>query len=119
MGAGRDFVPCLVAKDERAWESCSEDCRSRVWLSMQGQNRAEVQQQHDHEVAAFKRLLELGEKSYKEYEPDNAYTCRLTMEVGVQPCVQCSYSSVTSPVTRMPRCASLCHAVHCACTGVS
>lgn len=56
-------------------------------LAEAGDNRAEVQTQHDHEVAAFKRLLELGEESYKEYEPDNAYTCRLTMEVFREPVI--------------------------------
>lgn len=44
-----------------------------------------MQQRHDHEVAALTRLFELGAKSYKEFEPDNAYTCRLTMEVSAQP----------------------------------
>jgi len=40
-----------------------------------------MQKRHDYESAALQRLFELGAKSYKEYEPDNAYTCRLTMEV--------------------------------------
>lgn len=88
-------MPCMM--DNRASESRFED--SQLWLFMQGDNRAEVQAQHDHEVAAFKRLLELGEKSYKEYEPDNAYTCRLTMEVGMQPFVHCSHSSATLQAT--------------------
>ncbi len=75
--------------DSPASEPCFETRNSQVRLFMQGDNRAEVQKRHDHEVAALKRLLELGEKSYKEYEPDNAYTCRLTMEVGMQPFVHC------------------------------
>ncbi len=57
----------------------------------------EVQQRHDHELAALKRLFELGAKSYKEYEPDNAYTCRLTMEVGLQPLLLSRCSAMHAP----------------------
>ncbi|EIE21605.1 hypothetical protein COCSUDRAFT_56812 [Coccomyxa subellipsoidea C-169] len=65
---------------ERLSALLEQDHRSA--LSQAGDQRVEVQQRHDHELAALKRLFELGAKSYKEYEPDNAYTCRLTMEVG-------------------------------------
>lgn len=43
--------------------------------------RAKLQISAERETAALNRLFDMASKSNQDVEPDNAYTCRLTMEV--------------------------------------
>ena len=50
-------------------------------LQLQGEEQLGAQAQYDHDLAALHRMAERATAFDKELEPDNAFTCRLTMEV--------------------------------------
>ena len=50
-------------------------------IFLQGEEQLLSQAQYDHDLAALHRMAERAGALDRELEPDNAFTCRLTMEV--------------------------------------
>ena len=54
---------------------------SKRCVCAQAQEQQTAQAQHDHDMAALQRMAQRAGAPDRELEPDNAFTCRLTMEV--------------------------------------
>ena len=54
---------------------------SKAGSGAQDEEQPSAQAQYDHNLAALHRMAERASALDKELEPDNAFTCRLTMEV--------------------------------------
>ena len=55
----------------------------------QAEEQQRAQAQHDHDMAALQRMAVRAGALDRELEPDNAFTCRLTMEVHCAACPCC------------------------------
>ena len=50
-------------------------------MCAQAEEQQRAQARHDHDMAALQRMAQRAAALDAELEPDNAFTCRLTMEV--------------------------------------
>ncbi|CAL5229583.1 g12939 [Coccomyxa viridis] len=73
---------CLV---ERLRQLLQKDLQQSN--AQRGEEQLGAQAQCDHDLAALQRMAERASALDRELEPDNAFTCRLTMEVFREPVI--------------------------------
>ncbi|CAK0784570.1 hypothetical protein CVIRNUC_007774 [Coccomyxa viridis] len=70
---------------ERLQQLLHQSLQSNLAQTAEEQQRAQAQ--HDHDMAALQRMAVRAGAPDRELEPDNAFTCRLTMEVFREPVI--------------------------------
>lgn len=76
----RNILPAAtgIAMNPRA---VAVRCHVSIGVFLQGEEQLLAQAQHDHDLAALHRMAERAGVLDRKLEPDNAFTCLLTMEV--------------------------------------